>query len=114
MTAMSVGIDRIVPGNRDDPFAIGHDYVLTLSHHTKPDSFECTNGAQVRNASDPHGLQLENNLSFLSSLRQSPGHLQVFADGIVDVFQSFLFSLTLRGAPRQPGHPNAKALFRLF
>jgi hypothetical protein len=43
-------IHRIVPGNGQDAFAVGHERVLALSHDAKAGFLESTNGIEMIDA----------------------------------------------------------------
>jgi hypothetical protein len=50
--AHGMSVDGIMPGNRDDAHAVGHDDVLPLPRDSKSGPFQRLDGAQVRDARD--------------------------------------------------------------
>jgi len=96
------GVDRVVPGNGDDPHAIGHHNVLALAGDTKSRLLQRPNRVEVANAWDlRHGSDRNLDLSDLRTLDERTRDLEVLADGLLDVCECFLLGIALGPAPGQ-------------
>src|SRR5579871_6926736 len=100
--------------NRDYPFPIARDNVLTLAHDSKSHLFERTHCSLMRNPGNWHSLALQHNFAFLTISGEFLNYVQILANCIANVCERLILGGTLRGATRKPRNPNAITLIRLL
>jgi hypothetical protein len=98
-------------GDGQDPPAVGHDDVLALPGDVEPSLLERPHGPKV---TDPgylrHALRRDFYFPQILLTGQLFGDFEVFANRVLNVRQSFLFSGALRPAPGEAGTIDAVAL----
>ena len=105
-------VHGVVPWNGHNPPSVGHDDVPALPGDMEAGLFQGLDRPKVR---DPwylrHALRRDLHFPQILLTGQLPGDFEVFANGILNIRQSLLFSGPLRPAPRQSGARDAVTLF---
>jgi len=108
-------VHGIMPWDGHDPPAVGHDDVLALSRDLKASLFKRSDSPKVGNPRYlRHALRRDFHFPQVLPARQFFSDFEVFANGVLNVRQRFLFRRALRPAPGETGARDAVPLFSSY
>ena len=114
-TAHRQRVDGVVPRNRDDPGAVGHDDVLALANDPEVCLLECSNCAEMIDARDSrHDSDRDLDFPNLLTLEKIINSPEVFPNRVLNIHQSFFLGRSLRPAAGKPGDGYAESLVGLL
>ena len=103
--AHGIRVDRVVPGDGEDPRTIGHDDVFAFASNLETSFHERPNSTEMGNSRDAsHGLSRDLDFPEVLLTGDFAGHFEVFADSIPNVSEGIFF-----GGPLRPATGQARA-----